>query len=235
MSEQSIQAHFNYHLANSVVRNWPFPHLYYENVFPDNFYSRLIKSLPDFPVYDPISKVRPVIKTDGGVAFPDRFVITIDNDMKSLGPDWDVARDVIRSQATHIGLLSKFNDIIQNRLTEQTNVEPDSILIRDRTNYVLGPHTDNPARLAVLIIYLPENNENQHLGTSLYVPKDPMMTCPGTSHYNHSDFDRVFTAPYKPNSAVAFVKTENSFHGVEPLLAGEERNLIHYFSRIANG
>lgn len=235
MPEQSIQAHFNYHLANSVVRNWPFPHLYYENVFPDDFYSRLVKSLPEFPVYDPISKVRAVKKRGGGVAFPDRFVITIDDNMKSLGPDWDIARVIIRSQATHVGLLSKFNDIIQQRLTEQTNVEPDSILIRDRTNYVLGPHTDSPSRLAVLIIYLPETDENPHLGTSIYVPKDPKMTCIGTSHYNHSDFDRVFTAPYKPNSAIAFVKTDNSFHGVEPLMADEERNLIHFVSRISNG
>ena len=235
MPEQSIQAHFNYHLANSVVRNWPFPHLYYENVFPDDFYSRLVKSLPEFPVYDPISKVRAVKKRGGGVAFPDRFVITIDDNMKSLGPDWDIARVIIRSQATHVGLLSKFNDIIQQRLTEQTNVEPDAILIRDRTNYVLGPHTDNPSRLAVLIIYLPETDENPHLGTSIYVPKDPKMTCIGTSHYNHSDFDRVFTAPYKPNSAIAFVKTDNSFHGVEPLMADEERNLIHFVSRISNG
>ena len=235
MPEQSIQAHFNYHLANSVVRNWPFPHLYYENVFPDDFYSRLVKSLPEFPVYDPISKVRAVKKRGGGVAFPDRFVITIDDNMKSLGPDWDIARVIIRSQATHVGLLSKFNDIIQQRLTEQTNVEPDAILIRDRTNYVLGPHTDNPSRLAVLIIYLPETDKNPHLGTSIYVPKDPKMTCIGTSHYNHSDFDRVFTAPYKPNSAIAFVKTDNSFHGVEPLMADEERNLIHFVSRISNG
>ena len=235
MRKETVQAHFTYNLANATVRHYPFPHLYYENVFPDNFYTSLIKSMPEFPSYSPMSKVRPVFRSDGKPAYPDRFVITLNHKMKSIGPHWDILQKVLDSQPTHMTLLSKFRNIIQPRIGDDAVLEPDAILIRDRTNYTLGPHTDNPKRLAVLIIYLPETNENPHLGTSLYVPNSPGQICPGGPHYNHEDFTCVFTAPYKPNSAIAFVKTDNSFHGVEPVLEGEERNLIHFFSKFANG
>ncbi len=235
MTEQSILAHFTYNLANAVVRNWPFPHLFYENVFPEDFYADLVKSIPDFSEYAPISKVRKVSSKGNSVPFPDRFVITLNPEQNSMGTHWDTASAILRSEQTCMTLLDKFKETVQPRLIERPLVEPDALLIRDRTNYVLGPHTDIPRRLAVLIIYLPETEDNPHLGTSLYVPKDKGRSCEGTQHYRHEYFNRVYTAPYKPNSALAFVKTNNSFHGVEPVLEGEERNIIHYVARFANG
>jgi hypothetical protein len=40
----------------------------------------------------------------------------------------------------------------------------------------------------------------------------------------------VFTAPFRPNSLFGFVKTANSFHGVEPLKENEtcRRQLLLY-------
>ena len=69
MLEKNIQAHFNSNLAKATVHQLPFQYLFYENVFPLNFYNDLIGSLPKFPVYDPYAKGRP-----GGNEFPDRFI-----------------------------------------------------------------------------------------------------------------------------------------------------------------
>lgn len=49
------------------------------------------------------------------------------------------------------------------------------------------------------------------------MPKDPNFRCPGGPHYPHEGFERLKTLPFLPNSLFAFVKTDNSFHGVEPI------------------
>jgi hypothetical protein len=69
-----------------------------------------------------------------------------------------------------------------------------------------------------LLFYLPKDESQSHLGTSIYLPKDPKFTCEGGPHYSFENFTRVVTMPFKPNALFAFVKTNNSFHGVEPVL-----------------
>jgi hypothetical protein len=87
-------------------------------------------------------------------------------------------------------------------------------------------------KLVVLLIYLAPDNSAEHLGTSLYRPKDPTFSCPDSKHYPFEDFIRVKTAPYKPNSLLAFMRSDISFHGLEPLsetdVATEGRDVIQY-------
>ena len=79
------------------------------------------------------------------------------------------------------------------------------------------------------LIFLPENDENAHLGTSIYSPKDPKFECRGGPHYRHQDFYKVTTMPMKKNSVFIFFKSSNSFHGVEPLnKTNISRNLLLY-------
>ena len=108
----------------------------------------------------------------------------------------------------------------------------ESQLIRHRAGYFLGPHSDLYTKLVVLLIYLAPDESAAHLGTSLYRPKDPGFTCPNSTHYPFEDFVRVKTAPYKPNSLLAFLRSDVSFHGVEPLseqdVATCSRDLIQY-------
>jgi hypothetical protein len=49
------------------------------------------------------------------------------------------------------------------------------------------------------------------------VPRKPAFRCPGEGLYRHEDFERLWSNPFLPNSLFAFFKTDNSFHGVEPV------------------
>ncbi len=69
----------------------------------------------------------------------------------------------------------------------------------------------------VLLLYLAPDESAEHLGTSLYRPKQAGFSCPDSKHYPVDDFIRVKTAPYRPNSLLAFVRSDISFHGLEPL------------------
>jgi hypothetical protein len=85
----------------------------------------------------------------------------------------------------------------------------------------------------VLLLYLAPDNNAEHLGTSLYRPKQAGFSCPNSTHYAFEDFIRVKTAPYRRNSLLAFVRSDISFHGLEPLserdvAATAGRDVIQY-------
>jgi len=140
---------------------------------------------------------------------------------------WFLGEDVAQA------VLRTFPDQMHTRFgAEWPSVSVESQLIRHRPGYFLGPHSDLHTKLIVLLIYLAPDESTAHLGTSLYRPKDPSFTCPSSTHYQFEDFIKVKTAPYKPNSMLAFFRSDVSFHGLEPLSRGDVeqsgRDVIQY-------
>jgi len=132
----------------------------------------------------------------------------------------DVIRTMLRVFAPHV--TERFGD----RLS-QIRFKPWVDLVRDKSRFSLGPHSDTPRNVVVFLFYLPENAANKHLGTSVYVPKDPSFSCPGGPHHSRELFNCSYTADYVPNSAIGFFKSDDSFHGVETVSQDNEtRNLI---------
>ncbi|MBM08835.1 MAG: hypothetical protein CMF69_04555 [Magnetovibrio sp.] len=223
-----------YNLLNTGIKHYPFPHFFIEDFFPSSFYQSVIDNLPenrDFLPIEDTGRVKGYKKTD-------RYVIPLDNKDPQKIPSrvrsfWTSVTDVLQDPRFCQALLSKFEPYLKKRFgvnLEKMGFYPDILLIRDKSKYSLWPHTDTQKRVLVLIIYLPKSDKFLDLGTSIYVPKDPEFKCPGGPHHDPKAFSRVYTAPYKPNSALCFLKTANSFHGVEPNpYPGTERNLIHFF------
>lgn len=96
-------------------------------------------------------------------------------------------------------------------------------LCRDFPGYSIGPHTDGPKEKITALLYLTDH-EIPGAGTSLYVPKVEGFTHDGSEHLDVKDFTKVNQANFSPNSGFVFVRSDNSFHGVEPVDA--VRNLI---------
>src|SRR5262249_5210128 len=116
-------------------------------------------------------------------------------------------------------ILGRFGPFIEQRFRGQqdTDIADEAMLVHDRTRYSVGPHTDAPFKVVSLLFYLPADERLARHGTSIYVPKDGAMTCPGGPHYPFERFERMATMPFVPNALFAFLKTDNSFHGVEPV------------------
>lgn len=130
-------------------------------------------------------------------------------------------------------LVEKFSSPIKERFAKQhENIQFSSYaeLIRDKSNYSIGPHTDLPIRVLTLLFYFPRTSDQAHLGTSIYTPENPSFTSEGTYHYPHNEFKKVYTAAFTPNSVFGFFKSEHSFHGVETIQDQDvERNLMNYY------
>lgn len=214
----------------------PYPHYYLENVLPDDYYQDLLDHLPESAVYQNLYEVTDLKLdhfrhreqrdlTEGWTSglpvelrnFWDRF------DQWFLGPELAGA------------VLASFAAPMHSRFGEDTSwpaVSVESQLIRHRAGYFLGPHSDLYTKLAVLLIYLAPDRSAEHLGTSLYRPKDPEFSCPNSVHHSFADFVRVKTAPYRPNSLLAFYRSDISFHGLDPIseqdVTGCGRDLIQY-------
>lgn len=89
-------------------------------------------------------------------------------------------------------------------------------LCRDKPGYSIGPHTDGQKERMTLLFYLAKDDSHPGVGTSVYVPVKHDFICDGKTHHEFADFRKLWTARYVPNSMFGFVRSDNSFHGVEP-------------------
>lgn len=221
-----------YNVANAPLREYPFPHFYVENAFPAEFYATLLRKLPPTSAYKRLDETGTVPKG----AYPDRYICPLedaeeDEFRRGSGDFWERFHAWMRADALPRLLLHRFRDAMRARYGEDVEVRlsSEARLVRDFTHYDIAPHTDTPRKLVSLLFYLPVDDSLRHLGTSLYVPRDPARRCEGTRHHDFADFLKVATAQFRPNSLLAFFKTDLAFHGVEPITdQGVERNLLLY-------
>ena len=233
----AVEEYVIYRIANAPILDYPYPHFYIDNVFPAGFYRQLRENWPDSSALTTIGDTGRVAKG----LYPDRFILPFTT------PDIGKLDDQRRAFWSEFGdwfMAYRFFDTVVNRFgrysrlrfgeaLDRCRFEADSLIVRDRTNYALGPHTDTPRKLLSMLFYCPEDSRMAHLGTSIYVPLDPDFRCKGGPHYPHKLFQRVITMDYRPNSLFAFFKNDVSFHGVEPITdANVQRDILLYDVRI---
>jgi hypothetical protein len=114
-------------------------------------------------------------------------------------------------------------------------VHGDALIVSDRTNYSIGPHTDVTRRLITFLFYMPKDESLAELGTSIYEPVDPHFECDGNAHHSFENFCCRETVSFLPNRALIFVRNNRSFHGVEQITReNPERHLVINNIRIAD-
>ena len=209
----------SYKIANTPINGYPYPHFFIPEIFPPDYYAALRANLPDPEAMLPIEQVRAV------KGYKERFVLEFKPEQLGTLPE-DKRAFWLELHGWLVGgllaplLLRKFGNYLAQRFEGRADVAfyDEALLVRDITNYKLGPHSDAPRKVITLLFYLPGDTSQQHLGTSLYLPRDRDFTCAGGPHYPHERFERLWTMPFLPNSLFVFLKTDRSFHGVEPVM-----------------
>ena len=233
-----VNLHVIYKIANAPIQPFPFPHIVVRDVFPDDFYRELRANLPAPGLFKTLAALNRVAGD-----YPDsRLVLPLAAEALEAVPG--PARDFWRGVAGWMlggafgpTVLSKFDWVLKERLGDlaRRQFHDEALLVQDYTTYSLGPHTDSPSKVMSFLFYLPPDDTRAHLGTSVYVPRDPQFTCAGGPHHPFDLFRRVYTMPYLPNTLFAFPKTAHSFHGVEPVQDTEvRRDLLLYDIKVKN-
>jgi hypothetical protein len=228
------EMHVSYSIRNAPIREFPFPHCYIQDVFPAGYYQQIQQHLPD----------RAFLISNGdagrGAQLKERFVFELKAQYLRTLPEsdkafWaDFARWMLGDRFRSC-VLGKFGDVIERRFEriEDVEFESDAVLVEDRTNHCMVPHSDHPRKAVSMLFYLPKDCSQAHLGTAIYLPKDPSFVCPGGPHHPVDGFDLLATLPFLPNSLFMFAKTDNSFHGVEPVADHDCRRWLLMFNVVA--
>ena len=234
----AAEEHVLYQIANAPMREYPYAHIYVENVFPDDFYAALRANWPDPSALVSIAETGRVPKG----AYPERFVLPfkpagIDKLTEDRRAFWSEFAGWFLTARFLTAMIDKFERYVRQRFGDEFHrrygFEVDSLIVRDMTNYSIGPHTDAPHRLLSMLFYCPDDDRCKHLGTSIYAPIDPDFRCKGGPHYPHQLFQKVRTMEYKPNSLFAFIKNDRSFHGVEAISdENVQRDVLLYDIRV---
>jgi hypothetical protein len=225
----NAEMHLMYKTANAPVSWFPFPHGFIEDVFPAETHADIQRNIPESSAMTSLADTGRV--TPG--AYKERFILPLGGDDMSRLPAatqqfWTDFSSWLLSGRYKKLLLDKFKPLVAQSIPDQTKVDfrDEAMLVQDVTKYSLGPHTDSQTKVVTLLFYLPRDTSQTHLGTSIYLPRQPGFLCKGGPHYRHENFVRLVTMPFKPNSLFFFFKTDGSFHGVEPVTDPDARRWL---------
>ena len=208
-----------YKVMNSELRKWPYPHIVVEDWLPLDLWLDLASTWPE-------EKMAPIAEVRNLTSYKNR---RCSRDQVDLGDHWDALTQAVMSAYFAEAMMDKFTI----PASAMPHVHSDTLLIEDGPGYAIGPHTDSPAKILSMLAYFQdwENRKprNDTLGTSIYWTPTG-RTCVGGPHHNRDDpawdFQEVYRVPYEPNTMVCFLKTDNSFHGVEPVPEGANRRVF---------
>lgn len=217
----TAEQHVLYQIANAQMRVYPYAHIYVEEVFPPDFYRELRVNWPDASSLVCLGDTGRVSKN----SYRERFVMPftpaeVEKLDAARRPFWQAMAQWMLTERFMTAMIDRFETHVKARFGDEIykcGFGADALIVRDHTNFKIGPHTDAPHRLLSMLFYCPDDASHSHLGTSLYVPREAGFTCNGGPHYKHDRFELVRTMEYRPNTLFAFVKNDHSFHGVEPI------------------
>jgi len=194
----------------------PSANIFMEDMLPRNVYSELLARLPEDSALDPID--HPDAVTDDGRCT--RYLLDLTPaSLSRLNPEdrpfWEAMIAVFTSPEIADAIIARFEPELRARFGgEMPELVAVPILYRDHPGYRIGIHPDTPKKIATLQFYLPAEDSQLHLGTSFH-------------RRTPDGFERHKTNSFRPNSAYAFVRTDESWHSVDELGAGEKaRNTI---------
>ena len=215
---QDAELHLNRAINSASVQASPFPHVFLRDVFPPSCYDLMRRNFPDSGSM--ISNGR----AGRGNQLQARFVFELKPQYLSTLPGrqrefWTDFANWFLGEKLRSVILDKFAKTVTQRFADRDEIDfwSDGVLVEDQTTHSMGPHTDHPRKAVTLLFYLPGDESQAHLGTSIYLPKERTVECSGLAHHPFEKFDRVATFPFVPNALLIFAKTNNSFHGIEPV------------------
>lgn len=227
-------------IHQTQIDNHPYPHIVVDNFFPESYFQQALSHFPSDEQMTPLSETG---RTDGYkerlvTLFNDAHFSKLDNNRRQF---WQGFSDWLYSDRFINSVVDKFWPHVACRLNDLNaqgtgvQVHGDALIVSDKSNYAIGPHTDAPHRLITFLFYMPEDEQWSDLGTSIYTPKEPGFSCSGSAHHSFELFDTVDTIAFKPNRALIFVRNNHSFHGVERITRENPiRHLVINNIRIVN-
>lgn len=217
--ESALLTHLLGVVRAAPLRTHPYAHLYFENVFPEDFYAELLASIPRPERFAPLYH-KDALRPDGSTT---RGTFTLESAGLEGLPErarrnLEACRSAVGSEALRDALLARYEDVLRERFPGQhaaLSLEGTVKLQRDEPGYRIGVHPDTSDKVVLLQLYLAPDDSHAEMGTALYRRED-------------GGFAKVETLPFRRNSGYSFARTEESWHGVEPIAALRHSLTLNY-------
>ncbi|MFZ2103373.1 MAG: hypothetical protein WAU86_22705 [Oricola sp.] len=207
------------HAAASIeaadVFSAPFPHIFFRDFFPAGFYRQLLDNLPDHAVFDQLNKERT------------RFLARLyDGHIERVDPDprgpWRKVSAVLQSSEVERAIRHKLAEGLEIRRKGEKLASADDlalfakpVLYEDLDGYRIRPHPDTRKKVVTMQLYMPRDDSQKDLGTTLY-----RMSVKGMFRIGSWLLEPAKTFPFLPNVGYAFVVlkpyhsvSKTSWHG----------------------
>jgi hypothetical protein len=206
MDVPAIVARLTARIAAAPTDPQPSDNIFVEDVFPPAVYRELLARLPDDDAMD-FLRHRDALTPDRRSTR--RILDLTEESLERLPaehrPFWRAMIQVFTAPALVDAVVRKFQRALDERFDGAVpELVAVPLLYRDYPGYRISIHPDAETKLATLQFYLPADESQIHLGTTFH-------------RRDGETFEELKTNPFKPNSAYAFVRTEESWHSVREL------------------
>jgi hypothetical protein len=156
--------------------------------FPDDLYSLVLTNLPADDCYTYL-RHEDATRADGTST---RKVLLLD---VLVTPFWRDLASILCGP--------EVEEIFRRHLEFSGPVRAVARLLRDFAGYRISPHPDSSKKACTVQFYLPSDDSQSDLGTSVY------------SRNADGSFVEAHKLPFLPNTGYCFKVTENSWHGTD--------------------
>ncbi|WP_248768389.1 hypothetical protein [Pseudomonas sp. MWU12-2345] len=184
-------------ISGASLASSPFSFFELDELIPNALYKKFISHLPDIEHYKPLPHKDTFLNGK-----PTRFEMSLSFET----PHQDVTRSFgncpIAGHLVEIFCSNRFATTLLEKFNLTTDLIPYPHLYRDQAGFHLPPHTDIEEKAITFGWYLPVDTSHIDSGLKLY-------------EKSNGKFVNFKTIEYVPNKAFAFMRSENSWHGVK--------------------
>ncbi len=193
-----LVAHAVESIMKARVFSKPYPHMAFDHFWPEDFYAELLAKRPEPANYVQLNGAN----TRRQFTLFDGSCDAGDDERRAL---WKLVSDVLQAPEIEAALRERLDEGF--RLREKGSHEgwpvkmyPRPVAYLDFDGYAIKPHPDTRRKVLTMLIYMPEDDSQRDLGTTLY-KISPM----GVFHWKSYGLVEDKTMPFLPNSGLAFV------------------------------
>lgn len=210
-------------ICAASIRGEPFTHSFIEQVLPAHVFEGVMRYWPDAGLFD-----REERRTNHFFIKSTDMPAVIRRMEAESANFWRAACPVLDS--VNSALASHFDPALRTRFgdgyAEKMNFYGRWNLMLDRVDEDYSIHVDSPPIAVAGILYLPNDDSQEGLGTVMYAHRDPEFRHCGAHFFSSKQEREMFTevgrSPFKPNAMFSFANNAKAFHGVDTLTRAEE-------------
>ncbi|HZZ23957.1 MAG TPA: hypothetical protein VFE60_15875 [Roseiarcus sp.] len=210
-------------ILNTEAFRKPYPLIRFRDFFPSGFYARLLQRFPDVDRFAGLNG-------DGTRREYALYDERSDPGSEESGALWGIVRRVLTSPEIASALREKLDEGFRIRSKRSGEgwpipMHPRPVLYTDLNGYAIKPHPDTRRKVLTMQIYLPADDSQHDLGTTIY-----KISPRGVFAWKSYGLAKDKTLPFLPNTGYAFVVIHpaysllrSSWHGREAISVPVEK------------